>query len=450
MVRVVLRSGLWTHAALLLAAIGSLSALAPAQSLNPPPFSLFGTKQKAAPPQAQPFHATQSPAFSIPAEPFGFSAPNANYLGFRNSLISLDFIDEDRLLFTFRVPGLLRRDVKADESESQRQIRALVLHLPQGNVEAETVWTLHDRDRYLYMLDKGRFLLRDRNELKIGDASLQLKPYLRFPGPVLWVDMDTSRQFLVTGSLEPAAEKAKSSDTPGSSAASGQAADAGGSEREEIQDMVLRILRRDNGHVMFVSHVHSAVHVPMNTEGYLEVLRSKGDGWMLNFNRFDGGSRVVGTVDSVCSPVLNFVSSREILINTCGTEGESRLVAMSTDGRRLWWDAPKAGPAVWPLMVMGSNGTRMALETLQATHAMSGANPLGTEDIKGQVVQVYDAASGKIALKAEASPIYDAGGNVAISPSGRRIAVLMIGAIQIFDLPPAEPLSEAPLTQAGR
>ncbi len=52
---------------------------------------------------------SQPPAFSIPVEPLGFSAPGPLYLGQRNSLVSLDFLDENRLLFTFRVPGLIRR-----------------------------------------------------------------------------------------------------------------------------------------------------------------------------------------------------------------------------------------------------------------------------------------------------------------------------------------------------
>src|ERR1700733_6821772 len=50
------------------------------------------------------------PEFTIPIEPLGFTAPSANYLGARNTVASLDFLDENRLLLTFRIPGLLRRD----------------------------------------------------------------------------------------------------------------------------------------------------------------------------------------------------------------------------------------------------------------------------------------------------------------------------------------------------
>jgi len=59
-------------------------------------------------------------------------------------------------------------------------------------------------------------------------------------------------------------------------------------------------------------------------------------------------------------------------------------------------------------------------------------------------VRVFDAVNGKVALEAPASPVLDAGGNAAISPSGRRVAVVNAGAIQVFDLPPpAKPAERA-------
>jgi len=62
----------------------------------------------------------------------------------------------------------------------ERQIRAVVLALPAGNVAAEALWTVHDRVRYLWMLKDGHFLLRDRDGLEQGDATLELKPLLLF------------------------------------------------------------------------------------------------------------------------------------------------------------------------------------------------------------------------------------------------------------------------------
>src|SRR5262250_1176256 len=87
-----------------------------------------GLHKKPAPPQSPAVRATVPPAYTIPIEPLGFSAPAPFYLGSRNALVSLDFLDEDHVLFTFRVPGLIHRDHQdAVEGNRERQVRALVL-----------------------------------------------------------------------------------------------------------------------------------------------------------------------------------------------------------------------------------------------------------------------------------------------------------------------------------
>ena len=114
-------------------------------------------------------------------------------------------------------------------------------------------------------------------------------------------------------------------------------------------------------------------------------------------------------------------------------------MVMTLDGRLLWQRQDSA-TNIWPLLVVSKNGTRLIRETVQATHAVNATAPLSPDDLIRQNVTVLDAATGKEFLRTQASPIYDAGGNVALSPSGRRVAILREGEIQIFDLPEAPPL----------
>ena len=396
-------------------------------------------------PDRLPDKPSQPPAFTVSVEALGFSAPGPIYLGQRSSLVSLDFLDENRLLFTFRVPGLIRREAGESDAGDERQIRAVVLALPAGAIEAEALWTVHDRARYLWMLKDGRFLLRDRDNLELGDATLELKPYLRFPGPLLWLEMDPAQQFLVTDSREPAAAEQKPGEVPSPAAAvAGITVD--GQKPAGPADLAVRILRRDSGKVMLVSRARSTVHLPINSEGYLESLRANGVQWLVNLNYFSGGSTVLGRVDSACSPAFDFVSQREVLVTACTPSGAGKLVAMGTDGRRLW-EARTSDEAIWPLLVRSPDGSRLAREVLAVSHPVNAHSPLNREDIKGQLVEVLDAADGKVALEAAASPVLDAGGNVAISPSGRRVAVLNGGAIQVFELP-APPSLPAPAAKA--
>lgn len=391
-------------------------------------------------------------AWSIPVEPLGFSAPGALYLGQGNSLASLDFIDENRLLFTFRVPGLIRRDHKAGEStdSDERRIRAVVLTLPEGNVAAEGLWTVHDRSRYLWMLKDGNFLLRDQENLQQGDPHLVVKPLLQFPGTLLSLELDPSQQYLVSNSYEPAGKESKAGQvgSPATAAATmtqdggdNSAPSANGAETPTEPNTVVRILRREGGQVMLVSRVRTAVHLPINAEGYVESLRGRGQQWVLNLNFFSGGSRVLGSVDSACAPTVDFISEKEILATACDGNGGRRMVAKTLEGRTLWSDLSPS-TLIWPLLGRSAGGLRVLQETLAVTHPVSANAPLGIDDIKGQLVRVFDAATGEVALEAPASPTLDAGGNAAISPSGRRVAVMNAGAIQIFELPPPPPLPE--------
>lgn len=386
-----------------------------------------------APPDKGPA-ASQPAAFSIPVETLGFSTPGAFYLGERESLVSLDFLDENRILFTFRVPGLIHR---TNAGEFERQIRALVLTLPQGAIETEALWTVHDRGRYLWMMRDGHFLLRDADTIKEGDAKLELRPRLQFPGPLLSLEMDPGQQYIVTNSEEPQELKPQKDE---SSSATAQADVTVNSEKSvDERDIVLRILRRSTGQVMLVSHVRMAVRLPINAEGYLETLRgTEGRQWILDLNYFTGGSKVLGRLDSSCQPPVEFVTPDEAIVNTCVQQNGRRLVAMSTEGKTLW-DAPSPSTQIWPILLTGQNGARLARETMTLDHSIEDfGQALDASDIKGQMVEVYDAIGGKLALKAYARPVLDAGGNVAISPSGRRVAVLNGGAIDVYELPAVE------------
>jgi hypothetical protein len=58
------------------------------------------------------------------------------------------------------------------------------------------------------------------------------------------------------------------------------------------------------------------------------------------------------------------------------------------------------------------------------------------------MVRVLNAATGKVVLEAPLTPMFDGGGNVAMSQSGERVAILSGGAIQVFQLPPVLPVKK--------
>ncbi len=369
---------------------------------------------------------TVSPAVTIALNPLDFAAPNPVYIGHRYSMVSLDFLDEDHLLFTFRVPGLIRRTPGAQEEDAEHRIRAVVLGLPSGKVQAEALWLLHDRSRYIWPLRDGRFLFRDRNLLFESDAELQLKPFLSFPGPLLTIETDPEEQYLVTNSREPVTKAAKASDP-----------DAVDDDQQTntVPDLVMRILRLDSGQVAGVNRVRTVQRLAFNSKGYLDSLQGVNDRWLVQLNDFKGGSRDLGTVFSLCQPKLEFISETELLATTCKTGGGYGMIAMTTGGQMLWQDST-SGYTVWPILRRSPAGLRVLRESLAVTREIGTFWSLDSQIIKAQRVRVLDAATGNVAFEATADPVLDAGGNAAISPSGRRAAILSNGAIEVFNLPP--------------
>jgi hypothetical protein len=405
------------------------------------------------------------PAFSIPLRPLGYSAPGRFYLGRHNRLVSLDFIGEDRLLFTFQVPGLMQREEDGSPKTDERQIRAVVVALPGGKIESEAQWTLHDRVRYLWMLRDGHFLLRDQDGIQEGDATLQLKPYLHFPGRLLWLQLNPAQQFISVNFLEP----------PASLKDGKQDSDALKAENVEgaskivappappllKPNLAVRTLNRETGKVMMESSVGLAVpqavgsdgyteveegmlsgllqhaQVPIDAVGHVETLHDNVNLWLLNLKQFDGGIKFLNRIASTCEPSSEFTSERVLLVTACNEFGGWDLVALSSLGGRLWGKRI-SDHEIWPQLASSLDGSRLARETVIIEHPVKGhARLVSPKNLTGQIVRVFDAANGKVALETTASPILDGGGNVAISPSGRRVAVLNNGEIQVFELPAA-------------
>jgi hypothetical protein len=406
------------------------------------------------------------PSISIPVTPLGFSPPNPFYFGERFAMVSLNFLDEDSLLFTFRVPGLIAREPAApgQTNLAERHIRAVTLALPSGKVNAEGIWVLHDYSRYLWMMQAKKFMLRDRNLLQIGDASLHLEPFLRFPGPVNAVQFDPGQHLLITDTTEPPAPQ-----PAGGTAAAGPAAqqeagnpstaaarmvvrggqDADG-EAPEAQRLV-RILRMDTRQVMLFSHAAGNVHLPVDGDGYYDTLRSGDSRWLVAFEFFKGAATPIGMVDSVCDPNLDAMAPGIVLVSACLPNGARHLTALDRgrirdgdkDHTRLW-DVTLPPTKVWPQWASSGDGLRFARSTLEVSHPIGLYSPLNDSDVRGQSVQVYDLATGAVQLTVPVSPVLDGGGNFALSPSGRRLAILNDGAIQVFDLPPVPAIPTAP------
>ncbi|HEX4286449.1 MAG TPA: hypothetical protein VHZ28_15255 [Terracidiphilus sp.] len=348
-----------------------------------------------------PVAPTQAPALTIPVASLGYGAPSRTYLGRHYSLLSLDFLDDDRLLFTFRAPGLLPRE--ANDVPTDYRMKAVVLALPDGKAVSEAVWTLSDRMRYLWVFRDGQFLLRDRDGFEIGDSSLKVRPLFRAVGQFLSVDVDPAQKVLAAKSSE-----------PGSS------------------DVTVRIVDRASGQIRQTNQFPAAQQFSINSQGQLGTVHNKYDKWSFTLNAFDGGSKVLAHFDSNCVPNAAFIGDEEILVAGCNNYHIPKLTAVSSSGQVVW-DSEMPVSYLTPLLVVGAK--RFVRESILFKKPLTATTATTwVKVVKGQVVRVYESYTGKLLLEVPVSPVLDGGGNVAISPNGQRIAVLNNGSIQVFEV----------------
>lgn len=376
------------------------------------------------------------PVVRIQVAPLGYQPPSTFYLTYRMSSATLGFIDDDHVLFTFRVSGLLKRMPQDYRNDDPQEIRAVVLDLKTGKVMRQTEWRMYDRSAYLWPYPAGKFLVRVGDSLYLTDASLQLRPYMTFPEGLRQVEVSPDRSLTVLETNLPAKPQ-----TQGFYSGPGQ-----------MPPVKVRILPSGSKDPIAESESDRAVMIPLMPDGIVNMLEGKKQtSWVMQEVPFRGKPKLVAGIQSTCRPAAQPLSARVVLITTCDSKGSDHVVmAISTDGRELWQDRWESR-YIWGWYDYAENGSRFAYESLKVTRAIGFLDPLYPSDIAAEMVGVYDTETGKMVLVKAASPILTAGQNVALSSDGRRFAILRDGAVEVYDLPPiSKPKPEAIPTLAKR
>jgi hypothetical protein len=202
------------------------------------------------------------------------------------------------------------------------------------------------------------------------------------------------------------------------------------------EDTQITLVDIPSKEILGALRTESPIHVPVSSSGYVGVARSKEeDQFVIRFVPFAGQSSILGKVASTCTPHENFLNEKALVIESCGPKSpDTFLDAWTTDGKKLW-NGRRDGHLVWPTFAYSLTGNRFALSLLHVSHTIDLVDSINDEDVREQVVQVYDSATGALLMATNASPILTAGQNFALSEDGERLAVLREGAIEIYKVP---------------
>jgi hypothetical protein len=395
------------------------------------------------------------PSVRIAVDPLGFTAPSRAYMSYRLSTSTVDFIDKDHLLFTFRERRLLQRVPEDPPNDEDQLICAVVLDIATGKKLQEAHWRMHDRQRYLWALSGGKFLVRQRNSLYLTDEHLELRPYLGFENLLQSIQISPDRKLMVVEVQKilapPPPADGEAGKTPSLDALFGPAPPVRAKRTEVI------MLRPEEKTAIAETETRNPVDLPLIEDGYLVAIEGKDAGkWMIRRgflksvakNAVADDPQTVTEFKSSCQPSLMSVSRSVVLAVGCSpnTGDDHMVTAFSLSGGVLWQDRWKQR-YIWPTFDYAEDGSRFAYSSLEMKRVVGMLDSFGEEDITAQRVGVFDTSSGKLVMVRDATPVMSAGQNYALSSDGSRFAILRNGAIEVYDLPlvsapPATPASQ--------
>jgi hypothetical protein len=376
-----------------------------------------------------------TPEVRLPLEDLGFPGISSTFLSVGASQLTVHFADNQHLLVTFGLRGLVPRLPGDPVDHEDRMVAGLLLELPSGKVVARTEWHLHDHGRYLWSLGEGRFLLREGNELWTFApvANLQSeRPFERSPFPhrhgsveALIVSPDSQ---LITVETRRQGSDAGSNDLGDIPLGSPVTLDfyritGTGAEGSPI-------VREAAGSV----HATSEMSLPMNANGYLRSDDTQNNGhWSVTFEPTNGKPIKLAPIDSSCPPALSLVSPTQFLAFSCrGATGRTTLMAFDFNLHEMWEEP--LGFLGQPVFSLAPAAGRFAVNRVNSSMSTD-MLPSGQDTPMSQEVRVYQTQTGDLLLKISCFPVIRTSENFDLSADGMRLAVVRKEAIEVYRLP---------------
>jgi VWFA-related protein len=347
--------------------------------------------------------------------------------------LSLDFLDNDHVLFTFNPKKLFERLPDCPPTHNDRLVHAAVFEVSSGKVLYERDWYLHDSRRYLWSLGSGRVLLRRLNSLYAVDAELHEKLLLTSPRDVLWMSITPDgKQIILETADDPPAQNTKARPAP----------------KTRIR---IEFLDVDSLRVQRIIKAEKPVNLEGTSSGFASVTPGlSGKVWLVRFGSSEQQRANVARVRSKRAPDVLYLSSNTLLIGRDSVSAPGYSVsALTVTGNRLWrqhWEAHRYASVI----ASSEDGSRFAISTLRLIDVpkpdIEDNEPGSDQEGLEQRIQVLDTASGDPVLSVAVTPVVLSGQNFSLAPDGLRLVLLHGTTLEFYDLPQMSPDERARYT----
>ncbi len=379
------------------------------------------------------------------------------------SMLTLNYVDNQHLLFTFGVHRLMERIANDPPDDEDRMVEAVLVEVPSGRVLARTDWRLHDNGQYLWNLGDGRFLLRVHDTLTTFAPMANLasgqpfrqQPFLSTTRRIGAVLLSPEADLLIVESVErtpPVPPPPTPLFGPAPKPTPTPLGRPGESDPVALSFYRLLVSGEDGGGLRAalagIARSSSFGGLAATGAGHMAVVDEGQLHWAFDFHPYRGDVRELAAFDSSCRPTPQFVSSSEFVSFGChGGNTPQVLGGFNMRGEEMW-EQNLFGDFVAPSFVFAPSSGRFALGRVLGSLPINDSTLAPVESLTGQSVVVYQTESGRQILHVDCSPIARAGQNFTLSSDGMNLAVIREGAIEIYSLPPLSAKDQADVKEA--
>lgn len=331
--------------------------------------------------------------------------------------VSLDFLDRERVLFTFNPKKFVRRQPGCPATHNDRMVHAAIIEVTSGEVRAQADWYLHDSSRYIWSLGSGKILLRRLNSLFVVDRNLHETLLWESPKDLLWVSVSPDGKQIITETAEGAASPA--------------------SRPKQSSKASFRIEFRDADSLQVQRTIRSkrAANIESTSSGFASAVFGgvTSPVWLVRFGPSEQERVNIARVRTALVPDVLYLNNNTLLIGRNSTRSAGYSVsAFTVTGNLLWrqhWNTHR----YYPALARSEDGSRFAITTLRSVDT-----PTPGREFEGleQQIEVFDTATGTPVISTIAFPVVTHGQNFSLSPDGLSLALLKGTKLEFYDLHP--------------
>jgi len=382
------------------------------------------------------------PVARISLQKLGFPGASTNFVAAGASVLTVNFLDDEHLLVSYGMRGLVTRLAGDPATDEDREVAAQIIEIPSGKIVARTQWHLHDHGRYLWPIGHGRFMLRMGGSLSMlaPVANLHTDPFRRVEFPSRGLVLNSISASPDGGVLS------VESQVPQQAAGVATWADVQAPQNGIVLDLYRMSGEGTAESPLSITSPHSvksphSMAFPIDEDGFLWTENTTRDpsNWTVSFHAFAPAGKknpvVVGDLHSSCVPRILIASRSEYVALTCvGVDAHMKLMTYGFDGHENWEEPIDLDSSIAFAFAPGTGRFAMSRITTSISSAVN-ANGMPVEPTFRQEVRVYQTETGDMVLKATTTPALKTAENFDLSQDGKLAALVQNGDIAIYQLP---------------